>query len=48
MWLNIAASSGDDVALKNRDIITKSMAAADISKAQGLARACVQKNFEGC
>lgn len=48
MWFNIAAISGDADALENRDIAAKSMTAADISKAQDLARACVRKNFKGC
>jgi len=48
MWFNIAASNGDADTVKNRDIIAKQMTAADISKAQGLARACVAKKYKGC
>jgi TPR repeat protein len=48
MWFNIAASNGDTDAVKNRDIVAKGMTAADISKAQGLARACVAKKYKGC
>jgi hypothetical protein len=48
MWFNIAASNGDKDAVKNRDFAAKRMTAADISKAQGLARACVKKKFKGC
>ena len=48
MWFNIAAANGDAEAVKNRDIAMGKMTAADISKAQDLARACVQKNFKGC
>ena len=48
MWLNIAASSGGKVVVKNRDILTKQMTPADISAAQKLARECVRKNFKGC
>jgi TPR repeat protein len=48
MWFNIAASSGETTALKNRDIAAEKMTAADMSKAQDLARACVQKNYKGC
>ena len=48
MWWNIAASSGDANAVKNRDIVAGKMTAADISKAQGLARECVKKNFKAC
>ena len=48
MWFNIAASSGHKNAVTNRDIAAKNMMAADISKAQGLARACVAKKYKGC
>jgi hypothetical protein len=48
MWFNIAASNGNTSAVKNRDIAAKGMTAADISKAQGLARACVAKEYKGC
>ena len=48
MWFNIAASNGNTDALKNRDITAEEMTAADISKAQDLARACVRKNYKGC
>jgi TPR repeat protein len=48
MWFNIAASNGNQGAMKGRDMIAKQMTAADISKAQGLARACVEKKFKGC
>ncbi len=48
MWLNIAASNGNANAVKGRDIIAKKMTAADISKAQALARECVKKNYKGC
>ena len=48
MWLNIAASGGDASAVKNRDIVASRMTAADISKAQDLARECVKKKFKGC
>jgi len=48
MWFNIAATNGDTIAVKSRDMATKKMTAADISKAQGLARACVAKKYKGC
>ena len=48
MWWNIAASSGNKVAVKNRDIIAKRMTPADISTAQKLARECVRKKYKGC
>jgi uncharacterized protein len=48
MWLNIAASSGKKVAVKNRDIVAGKMNPADISTAQKLARGCVRKKYKGC
>ena len=48
MWFNIAASNGDKDAVTNRDMAAKLMTAADISKAQGLARARVAKKFKSC
>jgi hypothetical protein len=48
MWTNIAASQGYKDATNNRDILAKKMTPADISKAQDLARECVNKNYKGC
>ena len=48
MWFNIAASSGNTNASKNRDIVAKRMTPADISTAQKLARECVKKKYKGC
>jgi len=48
MWFNIAASSGDKEAVKNRDRVAKRMTPADISKSQDLARECVRKKYKGC
>lgn len=48
MWYNIADSLGNEIAPKNRDIIAEIMTAADISKAQELARECVAKKYKGC
>ena len=48
MWFNIAGSVGHAQATKNMDLVAKKMTAADISKAQELARECVRKNYKGC
>jgi len=48
MWYNIAASSGNSNAAKNRTIVGERMTPADISKAQELARQCVNKNYKDC
>lgn len=47
MWLNIAASNGFSNAEKSRDLIAELMTPEDISKAQALAKECVNKNFKG-
>ena len=48
MWWNIAASLGNEGDKKNGDLVTEHMTSADISKAQSLARNCVQKNYKDC
>ncbi len=48
MWLTLAATKGIALAKHNRDVAEQRMSSADISTAQRLARACVQKNFKGC
>lgn len=48
MWFNISAASGNTHAPKYRDIVAERMTLADISKAQQLARECVEKNYKGC
>jgi TPR repeat protein len=48
MWFNIAAISDGPNAVKARSIVSGKMTAADISKAQDLARDCVRKNYNAC
>ena len=48
MWLNIAASQGDETAAKSREIIVGEMTPSQIENAQDLARECVKKNYKGC
>ena len=48
IWWNIAASSGDEMAVINRGIVAKQMTPAQIAKAQKLARECVRKKYKGC
>jgi uncharacterized protein len=47
MWFNLSASTGDEDAIKGRDIFAKRMTSVDISAAQKLARECVGKNYKG-
>jgi len=48
IWINIAASQGNRKAAEHLDKIQKEMTAADISKAQELARECVAKSYKDC
>ncbi len=38
MWWSLAAAQGNEIAVKNRDIVAGRMSPADISKAQKIAR----------
>jgi hypothetical protein len=48
MWWNIAASTGNENAIKNLDIVAKRMTPANINAAQDLARECVRKKYKDC
>lgn len=48
MWLNIAASQGNEKAIKLRDTVTTLMTPSQIAEAQKLARECVRNNYKGC
>ena len=49
MWLNIAASEGNETAKVYRDdVIAIGMTPSQIEEAQRLARECVKKNYKGC
>jgi len=48
MWGNIAASNGDENGSKLRDAVAKEMTAAQIEKAEQLARECIRKEYKGC
>ena len=47
MWLNIAASSRNKLAIKNIDAIAKRMSPAAIYTAQKRARECISKDYNG-
>ena len=47
MWYNIAASYGNKIAGKGRDIVAKRMTSSQIESAQRLARECVRKKYKG-
>ena len=48
MWWNITASSGNEDASENRDIVAKRMTPSQIETAQRLAQECEKKNYKGC
>lgn len=48
MWFNISESVRHSYAATSRDAVAKKMTAADVSKAQELARECVKKQYKGC
>lgn len=48
MWSNIALSNGNDLADDNIEIISRNMPPSDISKAQDMARRCVDSGYQDC
>jgi TPR repeat protein len=48
MWWNIAATNGSRESGRYRDEIEQRMTAAEIARAQELARECVKKQYKDC
>jgi hypothetical protein len=48
MWFSIAVSSGLEIAIKYRDVITTLMTPAEISVAEKLAKEFISKNNKEC
>ena len=48
MWYNIAGANGSEKGAKNRELLAKNMTSEDISKAQAMARVCMNSNYENC
>jgi TPR repeat protein len=48
MWYNLAAFNGNEIAGKNKDIISKQMTNEQIGRAQDLSEACLAKDYKGC
>ena len=48
MWLNIAATNGNDTAAKMRKNVTEQMTPAALVKAQTMARECMESNYKEC
>lgn len=45
MWYNLSAANGSDLGGENRDIIAERMTSEDISKAQAMARKCMNSDY---
>lgn len=48
MRMSIAAADGFQGAARNRDAVAARMTAAQVARAQELAKQCVAKNYKGC
>jgi len=48
MWYAIGASNNSEIARKNRDRLAEEMTPADISKAQAMARECMNSGYAKC
>mgnify|MGYP001472967026 CR=1 FL=1 len=48
MWFNISAALGDEMGDEKRELIAKEMTSEDLSKAEAMARACFNSNYEKC
>ena len=47
MLFNLAGAQGQEIGSKARDIVAERMTPSDISKAQEMARVCLEKNYKG-
>ena len=48
MWFNIGSANGDESAGERRDKLAARMTAADIAKAQAMARDCMKSGYKNC
>ena len=48
MWSNIAAAGGAKLGAESREKLAKQMTSEDLSKAEAMARACFNSNYEKC
>tara|TARA_B110000438_G_scaffold242891_1_gene242656 strand:- start:2194 stop:2457 length:264 start_codon:yes stop_codon:yes gene_type:complete len=48
MLSNLAGAQGHENGSENRDATAKQMTPSNISKAQEMARVCLEKNYKGC
>ena len=48
MWLNVASANGNNSAGEPRDAKASQMTSAEISKAQAMARECMNSDYTKC
>ena len=48
MWWNISAANGNDISAAMRRLIAENMTPSDISKAQAMARKCMNSEYQDC
>ena len=48
LWFSIGADNGNKKSLQYRDMIAKEMTPAAVTKAQAMARVCMDSNYEKC
>ena len=48
MWFNISAANGNEIGAENRDVLAKEMTSEDLSKAEAMARVCMNSNYDKC
>ena len=48
MWYNISAANGHEKGAENREDLARQMTSEDISKAEAMARVCMNSNYEKC
>ena len=48
MWADIGAANGNENGVQAREILAKEMTSEDISKAQAMARVCMNSNYKKC
>lgn len=48
LWINIAAATGLEIAMKARETLTASMTPSQIEQGQELTRASIARNYKGC
>ena len=48
LWVDIAASNGNESGDGLRDVVAIKMTSSQIAKAQEIARQCVRKKYKGC